>query len=115
MRTDPNSLHDLLDDVMPTTNKYGGPNRATLIAMVQRERARRQRVRAASAVAAIALLALLVLWPSAPANEPGVVDSRLPMKIQEVNDEQLMALLQGTPSALMAWPDGRRTLLVVAH
>ena len=115
MKPDPNQLHGLLDEVLPTTSKHGGPNRATLIAMVQRERSRRQRVRAASTVVALSLLALLILWPSAPPNEPAVVDSRPPMKIEEVNDEQLMALLQDTRAGLMEWPDGRRTLLVVAH
>ena len=115
MNSDPNQLHELLDDVMPTSSGHCGPNRASLLAMVQRECSRRRQVRAASAGAALSLLAIVMMWSSESPNESAVVKTPPPMKIHVVNDEQLMALLQDTPAALMEWPDGRRTLLVVAH
>lgn len=109
-------LQHLLDDVMPTGGERCGPNRAALLAMVQRERSRRRRFRMASSVAAIAALALLFLWQPVPVEEPAVVtDSPAPLVIKQVNDQQLMALLQDTPAALMEWPDGSRTLLVVVR
>ncbi|OAI55901.1 hypothetical protein AYO49_05070 [Verrucomicrobiaceae bacterium SCGC AG-212-N21] len=58
-------------------------------------------------------------WPStdAPANVVTLTVAQPappePLVIQQVNDEQLLTLLQDTPAAIMVWPDGRRTLLVL--
>jgi hypothetical protein len=33
--------------------------------------------------------------------------------VEHVDDEGMLALLDETPAALVRWPDGRRTLLVL--
>jgi hypothetical protein len=84
--------------------------------MVRQERSRRHRAYAAFAAVAMASAVMLMLWQpvarkavSAAASPP----VPRPIVIDEVNDQQFLALLNGTPAALMEWPDGQRTLLVV--
>lgn len=121
MNSDPNHLRTLLEDVLPPSASCG-PDRAAVLKMVRRERALRRCRRAVlSAGCAVLALALLAFWP-APSSSPQapVAVAALPspprapsIVIHEVNDQQLLALLQDTPVALMEWPNGERALMVI--
>jgi hypothetical protein len=133
-------LHELLDEVLPHDGSACGPDRAAVLHMVSEQRARRRRHRTMGAALAAAAAACLINFApgwlprggslarhtaappasmsSIPAAQPAMPQA-LPgpsrVVIQEVDDQQLLALLQDTPAALMVWPNGRRTLLVVGH
>jgi len=109
----------LLDEVLPASSEQHGPNRAEVLGMLHSERARRRRWHAGTALVAIAAL-LLVPWlwkdhPSSNTSAGPAAKTPVRLTIEHVNDEQLLALLHGTPAALVEWPNGDRTLLVVKH
>ncbi len=117
MNPNKTNLQTLLDDVLPSSGGHWGPSRADVSAMLRSERHRRLRLRTGAAVlASIALVSGSLLWRNEQSARPSVVE--VPTKpasiiVQEVNDDQLLALLHGMPAALMEWPNGERTLLVV--
>lgn len=117
MNPNKTNLQTLLDDVLPSSGEHCGPSRADVSAMLRSERHRRRRLRTGTAILAlIALVSGSFLWRNERIAWPRVV--RAPTKpasivVQEVNDDQLLALLHGMPAALMEWPNGERTLLVV--
>lgn len=117
MKPNKPELRTLLHDVLPSTGEHCGPARASVIEMVRQERSRRHRTRAALAAAAVlALATLAAVWqrPTLPARPiASAPEPPPPLVMKTVNDEQLSALLQGTPAALIEWPSGERTLLVV--
>lgn len=122
-------MQRLLDDVVTPESDCGhlGPNRATILEMVSHEQGRRRRTRrclgAAAGVGFCAMLALLFIRPSPLPQETSTMLSTVqtapspppPLTIREVDDKQLLELLKGTPAALMEWPDGKRTLLVMGR
>jgi hypothetical protein len=117
MKHDSQDLETLLDDVLPDDC---GPDRAALLGMVREARACRRRLRlaAVSGVAVLLMLALFAWHPPSQAPAPMATAPPIPaparaMMIQEVDDRQFLALLQDAPVALMEWPSGERTLLVV--
>lgn len=121
MKPNDDQWQSLLNDVLPTNAATAGPNDIELLAMVRTEQARRLRQRAMLSTAAIMLLGLLTfIATSGPRETPARVEvaaaapsvPALP-SVQKVNDEELLALLKGTPAALMEWPDGKKTLLIV--
>jgi|SRR6187551_1839787 hypothetical protein len=110
------NLQELLDDVVPASGLEIGPDRAALRAMVRQERSRRHRARAMFAAVSIACAAMLLFWrPASRETVPVSVGPPVaaPLVIHQVDDQQLLVLLKGTPAALMEWPDGQRTLLVM--
>ena len=140
MNQNKTTLRELLDDLLPPSDEYHGPDRAQVLALLRSERVRRRRQHAGAALAAFAMLMLgSLLWKSPSTTVPSPVAATVrqparvadsgaldttssvaatirqpaPLVIEHVNDEQLMTLLQGTPSALMEWPNGDRTLLVL--
>lgn len=119
MNSNKTKLRALLDDVLPMSGEHGGPSRAEVLDILRSERARRRRWHAGTAMAAIiALMGLPLLWKNPPpARAPAASAAKPPARITiaQVNDEQLFALLEGTPAALMEWPNGDRTLLIVKH
>lgn len=112
------NLRELLDEIIPSPAEDCGPSLADLSGMLQRERRRRRVGRGATLLALLALISGLTLWRneratwSQYAEGPAKPSSIL---VQEVNDDQLLSLLQGTPAALMEWPNGERTLLFVEY
>jgi hypothetical protein len=136
-------LQELLEHVLPQDAPACGPDRATILRMVREEGARRRQRRgifaALAAVAAAGLINLAPGWrssegaiekPAAAAPAPATTNTNTiaeaapvvpvhapsgpsPVVIHEVDDQQFLALLQDTPAALMVWPNGQRTLLVV--
>lgn len=85
--------------------------------MLRNERQRRRRLHSSVALLAIIIAAAgALIWNHKPTTESAVVQPPVepaPMVIHRVNDEQLFALLEGTPAALMKMPDGSSTLLVI--
>jgi len=112
-------LRALLDDVLPASGEHHGPSRAEVLGMLHRERARRRWHTGTALVAISTLLLLPLLWKNNHSSGPTAADvASKPARtitIEHVNDEQLLALLHGTPAALVEWPNGDRTLLVVKH
>jgi hypothetical protein len=115
MKPDPDSMRRLLDEMLPIETAEFGPSRAAVVAMAGKRRVRRKRLRA---VAAAALLTACgaVLWPGKDDQRVMATQNPAPRPlVEQVNDEQLLVLLKDTPAALMEWPNGDRTLLVVGH
>jgi hypothetical protein len=109
-------MHSLLDDVLSTTGAGSSPDRAAILKMVRQERSRRHRAYATFAAVVMASIVMLILWQPVSRETVSAVTSPpapRPIVIHEVDDQQFLALLNGTPAALMEWPDGQRTLLVV--
>ena len=119
MNPNRDELRALLEDVLPATGEHCGPSRAHLLDVVKRERSRRHRTRTILVTTAACLFAALVfIWPrSHPTNAPLSAGPKAPtpIVIHEVNDQQLFALLKDTPVALVEWPNGERTLMIVEH
>jgi hypothetical protein len=116
MNPDPEKLRKLLDELLPSSSKHCGPTSADLQSMLQNER-RRRRLRTGAALLAIIALTVGFLFsiqkPSvnAPVAKSTLKPARL--AIHQVNDEELLALLDGTPAGLMELRDGSRMLLVI--
>lgn len=119
MNTDPEKLRVLLNDVLPSSSEHCGPSSAELLSMLRNERQRRRRLHTGAALLAIiAVAAVALLWQSEPTVVAPVADTSMkpaPITIRRVNDEELFALLQGTPTAVMKLPDGGRRLLVISE
>lgn len=117
MNTDPNKLRALLDDVLPASSDCCGPSKADVLNMLRSERQRRSRLRTGAALLAIIVVALVSLrWNNQPPAVAPVAQTPVepaPIVIHRVNDEQLFALLEGMPAALMKMPNGDSTLLVI--
>ena len=115
MKPDEQKLRALLDDVLPPTVDRCGPDCPRVLEMVRQNRARRQArtVLATTAAAALAIISLFALLPR-PASSPSsfaTANEPAPVVIHSIDDAQLLTLLQGTPTAIMEWPNGDRTLL----
>ncbi len=118
MNPDPEKLRTLLDDVLPSSGENCGPTSSDVLAMLRGERTRRRRVQnGVSLLAVVAVAAGILHWNHSPVPVDAVVvqspPKPAPIVINRVNDEELFALLKGTPVALMERPDGGRTLLVI--
>ena len=116
MKPDDQQLSSLFDEVMTSESTvHAGVDRAEVLRLVRQERSRRQRVRVSLGLAAVVLLAVLIFQqPQTP--EPKTRVATVPPRpslIRQVNDQQLLGLLDNTPAALIEWPDGGRTLLVL--
>jgi hypothetical protein len=117
MNRQPQKLRALLDDVLPESGEQCGPSGGDVLHLVRSERQRRRRLHAGAAALAIFATALVVL----PWNQERSVNSVVTpaptspasVVIRNVNDEQLFALLDGTPTALMESPNGHRTLFII--
>ncbi len=116
MNAHDNDLRPLLDEIIPPAGEQCGPDRGTVIGWAKQ--ARRQRIRARAIVTSAAIVAAMgfVLPPSSK-NQPLAVStpppSPPPLMIEHINDAQLFSLLEGKPIALMEWPNGERTLLML--
>lgn len=118
MNSDEEKFRLLMDDVLPPPGADCGPSRAEVMEMLRDECQRRRRWRVRVGVLAVILAATGVALPGlhrsdTPSPVAQVEARPSSVTIHEVNDEQLLTLLQGTPTALMEWPDGDRTLFVI--
>ncbi len=119
MNTNPEKLRALLDDVLPSSSEHCGPSRADVLDMLRNERQRRRRrhSRAALLATLVAAAGALVGNHQPPAVAPVAQEQVEPAAhmIHRVNDEELFALLEGMPTALMELPNGDSRLLVIEH
>ena len=118
MNSHDDNLRELLEEVVPAAVENCGPTSAAVIQMVRREQTRRRRVRILTAVASVLLAGgAYFAMPRHPAAKPEIAatDSQPRVVFKSIGDEELFALLKTTPAALMEWPNGDRTLLVVSE
>lgn len=117
MNSDPEKFRALLYDVLPSPSEHCGPSKAEVLSMLRNERQRRRRLHTGAALLAIIVVAGgAVLWNQQPPAVAPVAQTPVkpaPLVIHRVNDEQLFALLEGMPAALMKMPNGDSTLLVI--
>lgn len=117
MNSDPEKFRGLLDDLLPASSEHCGPSSAEVLTMLRHERQRQSCQRTGIALLSVLALATsALLWHHERASQPTITQA--PVKpqsivIQTVNDEQLLALLEGTPAALMKLPDGTSELFII--
>ncbi len=126
----PDDLRQLLDEVLPEANAKGGPSCPEVLGMVREERARRGQRRVMGTM--LVLVLGLAVWMQGqldrqvpeqrvevvvPVAVPVVVKKEKPVlaEVKIINDDELLELLGDVPSALLEWPNGERTLLIVEH
>jgi hypothetical protein len=127
MKPKQDQLRPLLDEILPGDEAQGTPSCAEVLGMVRAERVqRRQRRLMLGTVAMVAGVFLFSSYQASkqPLSAPVKVamtavvpEKPTSLPVQRINDDELLALLQdaGTASALMEWPNGERTLLIVEH
>ncbi len=139
MSFDPESkpeLRDLLEDVLPPgAGDNCGPKLADVLNWKRKEQSRRTRRRTVlCAISILLALAGTFFWntressrgtapeiaaPSTPVESTPLVSAAptlpKPVVIRQIGDDELLALLEGTPTALMEWPNGERTLMLLDH
>ena len=123
---------ELLEQLFPAASAEG-VEIDEILRRVGRERAAQSRVRQRSAFVAVAAVALLVAsallaipWRRASTTSdtasiaqvhqpapPEVTEGSRSSTIEKVDDDQLLGMMDDTPAALVEWPDGRRSLLVL--
>ena len=85
--------------------------------MLRHQRQVRRHLRAGAALLAmIGVIAGALLSKREPPVAPPMAEAPLtpaPLVIRSVNDEELFALLQGAPSALLKLPNGDSRLLII--
>jgi hypothetical protein len=116
MNSQNNKLRELLDDVVPPSAGRRGPERREILEMVRHERSGRTRKRVLCSLAVVLVAGGIVLSKLQPPMSPQKTAPTAPesrIVVNSINDDELMALLQATPAALMELPNGDRTLLVV--
>jgi hypothetical protein len=120
---------ELIEDIFAPEQPSSAVTAEEILRLVQHAREARQRRRRLSTVAILFLAAAVwavtllpgrsihslrtavnVPVPSAPI---AVKPSVSPPIVERVDDEHMLALLDETPSALVRWPDGRRSLLLL--
>jgi hypothetical protein len=120
---------ELLQDIFAPEHPSSAVSAEEVLRLVQHAREARQRRRRFSAVAAVFLMSAIwavtflpsrstnssrttvnVPVPSAPI---GLPSSITPPIVEHVDDDRMLALLDEAPAALVRWPDGRRTLLLL--
>ena len=117
MKKPDRELEHLLEDTLCGSAGDPSPSLGCVLEMVRRERRRRGRVRGTMAGVLGVLAAGVLLWPMAePQPAPAPVAGREPagqrvpvmegesgrieaLQIRRIDDDQLMALLEGTPAA----------------
>jgi hypothetical protein len=117
---------ELLEDLFSPSVEGDSLPIDEVLGLIRRERQARARRRGAVALVACVILALATfssVWISRPQRSEGsspliaantVISSQHDVpNVERVNDEGALALLDSTPSALIEWPDGRRTLMIL--
>jgi hypothetical protein len=117
---------ELLEEVFPPSTHSDSPSLASVLDSIRRERrsrAQRRCALAATACAAVTLFVLSSMWtshtPQPDASSarmvaaPGARSQPEAVKVERVDDRGVLDRLDSTPSALIEWPDGRRTLMVL--
>ena len=126
MKPNNDPRHELLEDLFsPSENEETLPIEG-ILGVIRREKQNRHRRRRAMALAACGFVlvpAVFGVWISRPqelgrslvqvtANPIAPSQANIP-KIERVSDQGALDLLDSTPSAVIEWPDGRRTLMML--
>ena len=132
MRLTDEDRSDLLDELLPTSSRVCVTSKDVLQWVRDERAARKSRERSLAIIATVLLVAsaVFVLPPRVgpvsnnPVHRAGG-DARLTSATardvprayapQKVDDDGLLGMLDDTPAALVQWPDGRRSLLVVVR
>jgi len=120
---------ELLEDIFAPKNSSSAVSAEQVLQLVQHAQEAQQRRRRLSAAAALFLVAAVwavTLLPRQSSNSSRVttnipvpsapiasVSSITPPTVEHVDDEHMLDLLDETPAALVYWPDGRRSLLLL--
>jgi hypothetical protein len=123
---------ELIEDIFAPAQISSAVSAEEVLRLVQRARAMRRDLRRFSAVAVVflaaAVLSVMFLPRQSPdssqtariaptsvpiADEAAGVHSVNPPIVERVDDERMLSLLDETPAALVRWPDGRRSLLLL--
>ena len=126
MKPNNDPRHELLEDLFsPSENDETLPIEEVLgvIRQGKHNRYRRRRVMALAACGLLLVAAVSGAWMSRPQVPRGslaqvatstVVPSQPdPPRVERVSDQGALDLLDSTPTALIEWPDGRRTLMML--
>ena len=124
MKPNEEKLRALLGEVLPPSADHCGPDQSRVIEMARQHRAHRRRARATIAatvaITALAFATFHFLRPASPsqpaplATKPDAIATvGAPIVIRSVDDNELLDLLQASPSGIMEWPNGDRTVFVV--
>ena len=116
MNSDPQKFRALLDDVLPSAGEHCGPSRAEVLWMLRNERQRRRyRHTGAALLVLIAVGFVSLRWHRQPLAVAPIAQAQAKsaVVIHRVNDEQLLSLLEGMPTALMKLPNGNSMLFVI--
>jgi hypothetical protein len=120
---------ELLEDVFSPSAEGDALPIDEVLRVIRREKQARARRRSVVTLVACAILALATfssVWTSRP-QRPKQPEHPSPLvaantvispqqdvpHIERVSDEGALALLDSTPSAVVQWPDGRRTLMIL--
>ena len=123
---------ELIEDIFASAQISSDISAEGVLRLVERARATRRNRRRVTAIAVVflaaAVLSVTVLPRQSPdssqtarnsppsvqiANEAAAVHSVNPPVVEHVDDERMLSLLDETPAALVRWPDGRRSLLLL--
>lgn len=131
MKTPQQNRTDLLDDLLNEDSGAEIPDQENIIALVRREKVARKRRRslaAALACAGVIMAGAFLATPfdrapagyhalsgDATSGEVAQNDEPRDIRIERINDEQLLALLDDQPAALVQFPNGERRLLIIVQ
>ena len=120
---------ELLEDIFAPEHQAKCVTAEEITRIVHAARQARQRRRRSAAGAALILAAALsavALFPRKPGSVPPTAANvpaapvialaqapAMPPAVEHVDDEGMLAMLDDKPAALVRWPDGRRSLLLL--
>lgn len=119
MKPTPETRESLLQDLLPASGGHSGPTRTKILEIVRGEKTRRHRRRTGLVLIAVAgcilstVLRHETISPATTVTPPERSAPQPERGVREIDDEQLLAMLEGTPAAIMEGPNGQRTLLIL--
>lgn len=134
MKTNHDEQRELLEDIFTPDAHSRSVSAAEVMKLVETERRSRSQRRRGIAMAAAVILGLAGVWisiqpstkpeattpplaqtaPKTPAPAVNVAAAAItPPKVEHVDDEGMLAMLGKQPTALVRWPDGRQSLLLL--
>ena len=133
MKTVHDEQRELLEDIFTPEAPSRSLSAAEVMKLVEKERRSRRQRRRGLAVALTAIVGIAGGWisiqtptkpeaaprladkvPSTPTPETVVVAAAItPPNVEHVDDEGMLEMLGKQPTALVRWPDGRQSLLLL--
>lgn len=129
MKTPDWNRNELLDDVLGEENERDIPDEKRMLALIRSEKRARKRRRCitnAAACMALMIATITLVWHigNSPEGQRSKLSSGTSLlsdpeaasqeiKIEQIGDEELLALLADQPAALVRFPGGERRLMLV--